>query len=295
MTTAVLFLARGSGKDAGAAAAEAFFSAYRAHPAGLDHELVVLVKGWEDVADRESVEAQARALGATVMALPDDGYDWGAYMRAAPRLGHDWLCLLNTHSRPCADGWLATLRAAAERPGVGAAGVTGSWGTNLPVFRLLAPEVADYWRRKGAVKALIAAFRLYIRRYPWRSLTGARRFPGFPNPHLRSNGVLVRRALFTAFIAGRPIPADKQDALMLECGRAGFTRFLESRGLRVVVAGADGRAYEPEQWPDSRTHAVPERSNLLVSDNRTRGYERAGPFSRRNIERENWGQSFTPI
>ncbi len=293
MTTAVLFLARGEG--GGTAAADAFFSSYRAHPAGLDHELVVIVKGWERTAGREAVEARARELGATVIALPDDGLDWGAYMRAAPRLGHDWLCLLNTHSRICADGWLATLRAAAERPGVGAAGATGSWGTNTPVFRFLAPTVADYWRRKGPAKALIAAFRLYVVRYLWQSARCAPRFPGFPNPHLRSNGVLVRRALFTAFTAGRPIPADKQGALMLECGHAGFTRFLESSGLRTVVAGADGRVYQPEQWPESRTHAVPDRSNLLISDNRTRAYEQAAPFSRREMERAVWGRTFTPV
>ena len=296
MTTAVLFLARGEGN--GLAAAEAFFESYRAHPAGRAHELVVIVKGWDGAAGREIVEARARGLGATVLEVPDDGLDWGAYMRVAPRLGHDWLCFLNTHSRICADGWLAALRTAAGQPGVGAAGATGSWGTNTPVFRFLAPTVADYWRRKGAVKALTAALRLYVLRYPWHSLREAfrkgGRFPGFPNPHLRSNGFLVRRALFTAFIEHQPIPAGKRDALMLECGDAGFTRFLAAQGLRAVVAGADGRAYEAEHWPESRTHCVPDRSNLLVSDNRTRAYEAAAPFSRRDMERAVWGRTFTP-
>ena len=293
MTTAVLFLARGEGN--GLAAAEAFFDSYRAHPAGLDHQLTVLAKGWDDAAGHQRLAARARELDAALIELPDDGFDWGAYMRAAPRLGQDWLCCLNTHSRICADGWLATLRAAAERPGVGAAGATGSWGTNTPVFRLLAPTVADYWRRKGSAKALSAALRLYVLRYPWQSLRGAPFFPGFPNPHLRSNAFLIRRALFTVFTADKPVPADKRGALVLECGHAGFTRFLAARGLRAVVAGADGQVYEQEHWPDSRTHCVPDRANLLVSDNRTRAYDAAAPFSRREMERAVWGRTFTPV
>ena len=291
-STAVLFLARGEGN--GLAATEAFFDSYHDHPAGVDHELVVIVKGWEGVPGRALVEERARAVSATVIEVPDDGLDWGAYMRVAPRLGHDWLCFLNTHSRICGDGWFATLRRAAERPGVGAVGATGSWGTNTPVFRLLAPVIADYWRRKGPMKALAAAFRLYVVRYLWHSCRNVPWFPGFPNPHLRSNAFLVRRTLFTTFTERHAIPAEKRDALVLECGHAGFTRFLTAQGLQAVVAGADGRAYGPEEWPDSRTYCVPDRSNLLVSDHRTRAYDQAAPFSRRDMERQAWGRTFTP-
>ena len=291
MTTAVVFLARGEGH--GLAATEAFLESYRAHPAGLDHELVVLIKGWERTAGREIVESQARALGATTIDLPDDGMDWGAYVRAASRLDHDWVCFFNTHSQICADGWLAALRRAAEQAGVGAAGATGSWSTITPVFRFLAPTVVDYWRRKGPVKALAAAVRLYVIRYLWHSVENVFRFPGFPNPLLRINAFLVRRALFLTFAERHRIPLHKWETWVIEGGYTGFTRFLASQGLRVVVAGADGRAYEAEEWPDSRTFCVPDHSNLLVSDNRTRLYGAADPFSRRDIERTSWGRTFT--
>ena len=289
--TAVLFLARGHG--GGVAAWDAFLASYRAHPAGCEHDLVIVAKGWDGVPGFQGVRTQALEVGATLLELPDDGFDWGAYGRAAARLEHRWLCCLNTHSRICAGGWLATLRAAAEQPGVGAAGAAGSWGTNAPVFRFQAPMVADYWRRKGALKGLAAALRLFLLRYPLASLRDGRFYPGFPNPHLRSNAFLVRRALFSEFLTGKAVPASKRDALVLECGHAGFTRFLEGRGLRAVVAGRDGRSYEAADWMESRTFCVPDPANLLVSDNRTRAYDEAAPLSRRNMERLSWGRTFT--
>ncbi len=291
--TAVVYLARGTG--AGLEAAEAFFQSYQDHPAEHPHQLVVILKGWDGIAGRETVEHRARDAAARVIGLPDDGLDWGAYTRAAGLLDQSWLCCLNSHSRICADGWLAHLHRAAEAQDVGAVGATGSWGTNIPVFRFLAPTIADYWRHKGALKGLTAGLRLYLLRYPKQSLQGRSWFPGFPNPHLRSNGFLVRRALFTAFTGQRPIPTDKRDALSLECGHTGFSRFLAAQGLRTLVAGADGQSYGRDQWPDSRTYCVPDHSNLLVSDNRTRAYDQAAPFSRRAIERATWGKTFTPL
>jgi hypothetical protein len=44
------------------------------------------------------------------LTLPDDGFDWAAYRRAAEHLPHEFACFLNTHSRIRADGWLSILR-----------------------------------------------------------------------------------------------------------------------------------------------------------------------------------------
>jgi len=290
MPQAVVFLLRGIGN--GVESARNFFASYHAHPAGMPHELVVLLKGWDGVAGRDEVLAMAKNLCASVIELPDDGYDWGAYMRAAAQLPHDWLCFLNTHSRILAPGWLQNLRQAAEQPGVGAAGATGSFGSVLPNLSLLGVRFQDVRERRGLATAGAAVLR-GLAGYPNGT---ARMLPDFrppPNPHLRSNAFTVRRMDFLAFARAASIPASKREALILENGRKSFTSFLAKSGRATAVAGADGRAYPPELWPQSGTFWVPGQPNLLVEDNQTLAYREAGPYRRRFLEKVAWGRVFT--
>jgi hypothetical protein len=293
MPQAVVCLLRGVGVGGGLESARNFFRSYHANPAGLPHDLVLLLKGWDGVAGRDEVLAKAQQISALVIELPDDGFDWGAYMRAAAQLPHDWLCFLNTHSRILAADWLGKLRDAAEQPGVAAAGATGSFGSVLPNLGLLGARFADVRERRGYAMAGAAVLRM-VAGYPNGM---ARLLPDFrrpPNPHLRSNAFTVRRADFLAFAAANRIPATKREALSLENGRNSFTAFLEKSGRRTAVAGADGRAYPPESWPESGTFWVPGQPNLLVADNQTEAYREAGPHRRRFLEKAAWDRVFTP-
>ncbi|MGH8247566.1 MAG: hypothetical protein ACREUU_14170, partial [Gammaproteobacteria bacterium] len=129
---------------------------------------------------------------------------------------------------------------------------------------------------------------------PMRFALKAPSFPQYPNPHLRSNAFLTRTEVFTEFARNRRIPRTKTDAHRLENGRIGFTRFLNARGLTPVVAGADGKAYGPSAWVDSRTFRVPGQENLLIADNQTRAYDAASRRVRRIMEYSAWGRFLTP-
>lgn len=270
MSIAVVYLARGIG--GGRLAAESFFESYRANPAGCDHRLVVVTKGWSAQPGVDEVIRGASAISAQVLALPDDGYDWGAYFRVAKYLREEWLCLLNTHSRLCVPDWLYLLMAAACKKNVGATGATGSWGTLAPRVRAVSPGLLFY---------------------PWRLLTTIGRFPSYPNPHLRSNAFLVRRDLFLAFASQRPIPIFKQDAHMLESGRRGFTRYLHENDFMPVVVGRDGTSYSQEDWIVSNTFRMPGQENLLIMDNQTENYAKATVRMKQIMEESAWGRVFT--
>ena len=287
MSTTVVFLARGV--DAGLAAARAFFESYRANSAGLAHELIVIAKGWESLPDRPEMESMARELGARVVDLPDDGFDWGAYMRIAPQLNTEWVCFLNSHSRIQSDGWLAKLHAAASRPGVGAAGATGLWGSMRPMLRLVPQGVADVYRNRGLLKASITAIAFTIR-FPAQWLYRAKNFRTFPNPYIRSNAFFMRRNLFLQFISRRSPPQTKWAAWELESGRRGLPTFVTSQKLKVVVVGSDGRSFEVPDWKRSQCFWVPTQPNLLIRDNQTLYYEAADDRRKRTLEVMAWGR-----
>lgn len=291
MSVAVVFLARGI--DGGVPAVVEFMDSYRRHPAGWDHHLYLLAKGWDGEDGYDTMRQHAAEVSATVIDLPDDGFDWGAYFRAAERVSEEWICCLNTHSRIECDNWLGLLMGAAAAPGVGAAGCTGNLGTVAPVRQFIRPIIAEVARNKGLLKALIAGVHAWVMfLYRWPKYVG--QFKGFPNPHLRSNAFVMRRGTLRAFAARSQFPSGKYDAFALESGREGLTRFLEHQGLGVRVAGADGTSFTDDQWVDSRTFRALWQDNLVVSDNQTRTYETETRAMRRILEICAWGRFFTP-
>jgi hypothetical protein len=83
---------------------------------------------------------------------------------------------------------------------------------------------------------------------------------------------------------------------MLESGKRGFTNFLLKQGLKPLVAGADGKYYEQDQWYQSKTFRVPGgQSNLLVEDNQTKAYDMADPTMKKKMEIAAWGRFLNRI
>ncbi len=291
MSISIVYLTRGM--DGGARAADAFFESYCAHPAGRPHELSVIAKGWDGVPGRERLEQQVNALSARIFEFPDDGFDWGAYIRLAPLLSHDWLCFLNTHSRIVAEGWLDAMMRAAEDPAVGVAGATGSWGSVSPGLSQDFANLADLLTEEGVTRTALRGL-YYLGRYLVMRPFSLWSFPSFPNPHLRSNAFLLRRGLFLDYISGRRLPVRKRDAFRLESGRDSLSRFVMNRGLKPVVVARDGKVHDIDHWAESGTFRNPGQPNLLISDNQTRNYDCLPRARRRISERAAWGRALTP-
>jgi hypothetical protein len=119
------------------------------------------------------------------------------------------------------------------------------------------------------------------------------RFPMFPNPHIRSNAMLVRTVLLREFAQARRSPRSKMDAYRLESGRAGLTRFVAVRGLATLVCGSDGLGHPPSEWPAAGTFFTPGQPRLLIADNQTRGYADGVLRHRRRLESSAWGRYLT--
>lgn len=240
-----------------------FLRSYRAHPAGAEHELVVVLNGGAHadlLAELRGVEHRPIVLERPVLDLP-------AYGLAARQLEHERLCLLNSYSTILVDGWLGLLARALDDPGVGLVGATASWESQAEWIR----GRPVYWP------------------YQLAGLRRARRdYPRFPNPHIRTTAFMLERPLLSEM--GLEHAADKRATYLLESGPLSITRQIVERDLRPMVVGRDGRSYEPEEWPRSATYRAGEQENLLVADNRTRDWERASPRLRRRLSSDAWGR-----
>lgn len=231
-----------------------FVAAYKAHPAGREHRLIIVYNGFppgatmgqwhEALAD---VEHEQLPLGSAML-------DLTAYREAIQASDAQTYCFLNSYAEPLVADWLRLLVGHLDDPTIAAVGASGSYEsirtTSHPLTRI---------RKRG--------------------------IPEFPNPHLRTNAFAARREQLLR--VRWPTVASKLDALRFESGPQSLTRQLQRFG-RAVVAGRDGCAYDVDAWQQSNTFRSGSQANLLVSDNRTREYLAASDEQRADLERRAW-------
>ena len=178
-------------------------------------------------------------------------FDIGSYFEVVRSTPYEHFLFLNTGSEILCDDWLKHLYDHVMQPGVGAVGCTGSWESQ-----------ATAWGGSG--------------------------YPQFPNPHLRSSAFMVSRE--TMLSLEGPMTS-KADAHRFESGNTGLSHRLRQAGRKLLVADRTGRAYEPQDWPGSRTYRSAQQEGLMIADNRTRDYAQADPVKREWLSRLAWGNS----
>lgn len=294
-----------------------FLRSYRAHPAGIEHELVVLLNG-VGVEERPSLLAELDGVSHRVLELPQPVQDLAAYRYASEHLEHERLCFLNSHSEILAPDWLLKLGEALDQPDAGLVAATGSWASTrswvlhayffptpyrgvVPPRRVareqfLAIELErdtgqaqgkDEHPSRSLVESLLAK---------WRTLPDMPKqllgYGGFPAAHLRTNAFMLKRSTYGR-LRRQPINS-KADAYALESGRHSLTQQIQHMGLRTLVVDRDGNTYDQQQWPASRTFWQGDQERLLVADNQTRSYARGGADRRWLLSTFAWGKQADP-
>lgn len=287
----------------GLAPFERFLASYRSHPAGLDHDLVLLFKGFGFRRDTASYDRLLDGLPHRRLYVSDHGFDLRPYFVAVRRLEHRVLFFCNSFTRFLHDGWLHLMHRALQEPGVGLVGATGSWQSFTSANRERADEFeglpfGERARRRWQHITSDPSPRMVVQRFgAW--LLGAiglwdpaRHFPAFPNAHVRTNAFLARRETLARVRFG-PL-FFKLSAFMVESGRHSVTRQIRAMGLRPVLVGRDGNAYEMGDWDRSDTFRQADQQNLMIADNQTDAYARADAAQRAFLARTAWGDRARP-
>ena len=263
-----------------------FLESYRENAAGLDHDLIVVLKGFSTASDElREVRAALAGVDHREIEVEDAGYDITAYFAAARALEHDYFCFLNSFSVLLHPDWLEKLCRHAVRPGVGLVGATGSAQSQY--------SVSLYWQLKrkpfrwGAVLPRLLRRDARLERAIHRKLAPyAGHFDPFPSYHVRTNAfVLSRETLSKIDCDGIET---KMDAYWFESGARGLTRQVGGMGLETLVVGRDGIGYRPEEWHESDTFCSGKMDNLLVADNQTRDYAEGDDERQDFLFRHTW-------
>ena len=327
---AVVYLAR---KAEGPEPPARFLASYRMHEPGEPHELVVVFKGY-DVGDPELVALRrmfGETIDRSIE-IDDSGVDITAYLRAAGNLEHRELCFLNTFSEIETDGWLGMLTRHLRREGVSVVGATGSYESLRSSMHLLSKVVwlcsaknipfdpalarAYNWFLKSQYEPWLVPTMLerILSRLPrrrsyehfdrdyeryWEVVTQpdapvgwAKDFPNFPNPHIRSNCFMIKRERLLDF-GFSPI-MEKMESCAFESGHRSMTMLARRNGQAALVVGKDGRGYDVDLWPESRTFRLADQANVIVTDNHVRTFNRLSPEERTVHVAMTWGE-YAPL
>lgn len=309
--TGVIYLYRWA---EGEAPVRAFLDSYRSYPAGAEHDLHVILKGFPDQDSLAAARALFADLPINYIEVDDTGYDIGSYVVAARTVSNPQLIFLNTFSRILAGDWLANFEKALNRSGVGLVGATGSFQANSSgyeasirqiLFRLRHPvaylrERALRAQRRAAESTGNDNSDSSLSRMI-RNLTGLLRidiylralyeFGRFPNPHIRTTAFFIKRDIFLS-LELEPFRT-KSDVYKFESGRRSLTRQILAQGLKALVMDRHGNVFDIPSWRLSSTFWSNEQINLIVSDRRTQDYTIGSLVVRKSLENYAWDDPWT--
>ncbi|MHB1514627.1 MAG: hypothetical protein ACYCVY_02785 [Acidiferrobacteraceae bacterium] len=260
----------------GLAPFSSFLDSYKNNPGGLDHQLLIIFKGFRRAADTVPYRTLLADYPFQSFMISDYGFDIRPYFISAERFDHTYFCFLNSFSVLLDTHWLLKLYKHITRPEVGLVGASGSYGSIRPT-RVADPSKPFYVRITRAVAKSLAGWYLAIY------------FDTFPNYHIRTNGFMIARN--TMLKLHRRHALTKLHAYRLESGKCSITKQVGRMGLRTLVVGRDGLGYDKEDWIRSNTFWQGTQSNLLVSDNQTRKYDNADAYWKKRWELFAWGQA----
>ncbi len=284
---AVLHLVRASN---GIEPLQRFLASYDEHPGGLDHALVVILKGFGNDDEARPCIDLLGARPHEIVRVSDDGYDVDTFIKVALSTTYSAFCFLNSYSVLKDRDWLRKMHAHLLEEGVGLVGATGSYESFYDTLVRNRSQLGYEPLVRTSLFGGPAGWRDHVRRLiGLRDLRYLARFPSFPNGHLRTNALLVRRDVLVRI---RIWPMRKKmDIYRFESGRSGLTRQVQRMGLKTLIVGKDGRGYALPDWPRSGTFRQGGQENLLVDDNQTQNWLASAPETRRLWARMAWGSA----
>lgn len=297
----------------------AFLASYLAHPAGIDHDLHVIFKGFPDQNSLAAARSLFAGLPINSIELEDSGYDIGSYFAAAKLVSNRRLAFFNTFTEVLADDWLKKFDTALSLPGVGLVGATGSWQSHSSGYEA-GIKRAWYWLTHPLdyLEDVLSAVRraeqlaekhggehtriysdtnerrnivqlvrnLYVAARLDRYILYRYEYGRYPNPHIRTNAFMIDRDRFLALKTSRF--KTKSDVYRFESGRESLTKQIMAQHLKPVVVDKCGIAYDISEWKSSSTFWIGEQANLIVADNRTRDYSKGDPRRRTRLQDNAW-------
>ncbi len=268
-----------------------FLESYRKNHGGIEHDLLIVFKGFKNSQDTEEYRALLAPLPHLSLDISDEGFDITAYFAAFKYYSEHYrfFCFLNSHSEILDETWLRKMHEYIIQPNVGAVGATASYQSHrgwLPLWITLLGVIKEHiliHRDENVLNKFV-----WVLQSSFQRLRFIQHFDPTPNYHLRTNAFMIANDIMGKIIC--PPLDTKWDAYRFESATNGFSKQIFNMGKKIIVVGKDGIGYDKEEWDKSRTFRQFGQENLLVADNQTREYQEASTKRRQFLSKATWSR-----
>lgn len=257
-----------------------FIISYHTFKSGYTHSLILLFNGCNE----SQIENYKRIINyysiECKMYFKPNSQDLDAYFWILDKLESEFVVFLNSYSEILNTNWLLYLMNAICGKDIGLVGATGSYHS---IFTVTKNENSLLWNKTISFNENFRKYKLIIKNY----LLYFFYFKPFPNPHVRTNGFIIKRSIMRnlKFRTAK----SKMDAYRFESGRKSLTAQVLKQNLKVLIIDKFGYKYEINNWPESNTFWMNEQSNLIIKDNQTTKYSMASENMKRIFSKRAWG------
>ena len=245
-----------------------FINNYKKNISSCKHSLLICYKNLDDkeLIKRIKIAKKIKHIEFIDPELSND-HEWGTMYRIGKKYKKTNILWMNDHSYPNKKCWLKVLSNYIQPNRI--IGCSASYSSHYSNSFYRKPEQSYFNYIINIIKTSFYFF-------------------SFPNPHLRSNGMLFYSNDFVKFMKNRTVRS-KFDSYCLESGKNSLTNYFIKKNYDVVVVNGDGNIYFKEDWPKSDTFAFKKKNNLLISDNQTRAYNKLKKKLKIRRRKEVWG------
>ena len=240
-----------------------FQNSIKKYRTGTEFQLIVAIKGCSKEQE-DLVKKILNFLDPIYFNCIDHNFDIGTYQEIVQEFDFENFIMMNSSSRPVADNWILEMSNAINSQNTGLVGTMGSL-------------------ESLALKKLHGI------------MVNEDNFNSFPNPHVRTTGIIIKRDIFTRVTENIRIFENKMDAYKFESGKKNLTKEILGLGLKVFIINSEFNLYEINDWQRSKTFRQFNQEKLLIKDKISISYEKLSDNLKFIKTIQTWGDSILEI
>jgi hypothetical protein len=231
--------------------------------AGIEFQLIVAIKGCS-IEQEHLVKETLNFLDPIYFCCIDQNFDIGTYQEIVEEHKYENFIMMNSSSRPLADNWILEMLNAINNQSVGLVGTMGSFES-------------------------LALRKLH------GTISNKDSFNLFPNPHIRTTGMIIKSDIFNMVTKNRKIFRNKMDAYNFESGKNNLTKEILGLGFKVLIINSEFKLFEINDWKHSKTFRQFNQEKLLIMDKIAISYEKMSDNLKFIKTIQTWGDSILEI
>jgi hypothetical protein len=273
-----------------------FFESYKKYPAGYEHKLVIIRKGFQDYEKEwKQWERQLDGISFELRSYPDEHFFFGYIRLVMEDYPDHYILSCVSSSEILVDNWLYLFMKHARNNRI-----LGHCGC----YQSVAGDEISHATKDGIKKIISKIRRLISFKYSIKQMLINRRnnnklklyaselYYPFPNPYLRTSVFMVPPRLLSAIYWPTVDSIQtKYDDYLFESSKYGLSVQALYMGYDLLVVGRDGTAYNIPEWKFSGTFRSKGQYNLIIGDHYTADYNSASLEQKKIFEDLTYGKA----